>query len=79
LTLSRYRGSLLDSASRYSPSILTQYLFDLAQSFNSFYQSVRVVDAPDNERDVLLSLVKATMIVMKHGLEKLGIEVVERM
>jgi arginyl-tRNA synthetase len=79
LALSRYAGSLLDSASRYSPSILTQYLFDLAQSFNSFYQSIRVVDAPDNERDILLSLVKATMVVMKHGLDKLGIEVVERM
>jgi arginyl-tRNA synthetase len=79
LAISRYNNYLLDSAINYSPSTLTQYLFNLAQSFNSFYQSVRVIDAPDDERDILLTLVKATMVVMKDGLNRLGIEVVERM
>lgn len=79
LTLSRYQSSLLDSAINYSPSTLTQYLFGLGQAFNSFYQSVRVIDAPDDEKDILLTLVKATMVVMKDGLDRLGIEVVERM
>jgi arginyl-tRNA synthetase len=77
--VSRYKGVLLDSAVDYSPSTLTQYLFNLGQSFNSFYQNVRVIDASDEERDTLLVLVKATMIVMKDGLSKLGIRVVERM
>jgi arginyl-tRNA synthetase len=77
--LGKYQGVLLDSALNYSPSTLTQYLFTLAQTFNSFYQNVRIIDAPEEERGVLLTLVKATMIVMKDGLEKLGIEVVERM
>ena len=79
LALSRYQPSLLDSAINYSPSTLTQYLFGLGQAFNSFYQSVRVIDAPDEEKDILLTLVKATMVVMKDGLDRLGIEVVERM
>ncbi len=79
LVLSRYQSSLLDSAINYSPSTLTQYLFSLGQAFNSFYQSVRVIDAPDEEKDILLTLVKATVVVMKDGLDRLGIEVVERM
>jgi arginyl-tRNA synthetase len=77
--ISRYDKQLLDSSINYSPSILAQYLFSLGQSFNSFYQGVRVLDAPDEEREILLSLVKATMVVMQDGLDKLGIEVVEKM
>lgn len=77
--LGRYEKQLLDSSINYSPSILAQYLFSLGQSFNSFYQGVRVLDAPDEERGILLTLVKATMVVMQDGLDKLGIEVVEKM
>jgi arginyl-tRNA synthetase len=77
--ISRYEKQLLDSSINYSPSILAQYLFSLGQTFNSFYQGVRVLDAPDEEREILLSLVKATMVVMQDGLDKLGIEVVEKM
>jgi arginyl-tRNA synthetase len=77
--LSKYKESLLKSSINYSPSILCQYLFDLGQSFNSFYQNVRVLDAVEDERQILLIMVKATMNVMKDGLKNLGIEVVERM
>ena len=77
--ISRYEKQLLDSSINYSPSTLAQYLFSLGQTFNSFYQGVRVLDAPDEEREILLSLVKATMVVMQDGLDKLGIEVVEKM
>ena len=77
--VSRYEKQLLDSSINYSPSTLTQYLFSLGQAFNSFYQEVRVLDAPDEEREILLTLVKATMVIMQDGLDKLGIEVVEKM
>ncbi|MFA7628257.1 MAG: arginine--tRNA ligase [Candidatus Dojkabacteria bacterium] len=77
--IGRYEKQLLDSSINYSPSTLAQYLFSLGQSFNSFYQGVRVLDAPDEERGILLTLVKATMVVMQDGLDKLGIEVVEKM
>jgi arginyl-tRNA synthetase len=77
--LGRYRSSLLDSSVNYAPSILTQYLFNLGQAFNSFYQNVRVLDAPDEQREILLLIVKSTMLVMKDGLNNLGIDVVEKM
>ncbi len=77
--IGRYEKQLLDSSINYSPSTLAQYLFSLGQTFNSFYQGVRVLDAPDEERGILLTLVKATMVVMQDGLDKLGIEVVEKM
>jgi arginyl-tRNA synthetase len=75
----KYRRALLDSSRNYSPSILTQYLFSLGQAFNSFYQNVRVLDAPEEQREILLLIVKSTMLIMKDGLNNLGIDVVEKM
>jgi len=78
-TLSKYRSVLLDSASGYSPSTLCQYLFNLSQSFNSFYQNVRLSDMEEDERGILLAIVKGVMNIVEHGLDILGIAVVERM
>lgn len=77
--IGKYRGVVLNSGMSYSPSILCQYLFDLGQKFNNFYQNVRILDAQDDDRVFLLSLVEATMVTMKEGLNLLGIEVVDQM
>jgi arginyl-tRNA synthetase len=75
--ISKYQDVLLGSSVNYSPSTLCSYLFVLGQTFNSFYQNVRVLES--EEKEFLLSVVGATSKVMKHGLAVLGIEVVERM
>ncbi|OGC37820.1 hypothetical protein A2436_02700 [candidate division WS6 bacterium RIFOXYC1_FULL_33_9] len=68
---------LLNSSLNYSPSTLCTYLFDLGQTFNKFYQNVRVLDSEDME--YLLTVVDATAKTIKHGLNVLGIDVVEKM
>lgn len=78
-TLSKYRGVLLDSALAYSPSTLCQYLFDLSQTFNSFYQNVRLSEMEEDERGILLAIVRGVMNTVEHGLNILGINVVEKM
>ena len=75
--IGKYRGILLSSAVNYSPSTLCSYLFDLGQTFNAFYQNVRVLDSEN--REFLLKVVEATAHTMKHGLNILGIKVVEKM
>jgi len=75
--ISKYQSVLLSSAQSYSPNILCSYLFDLGQCFNTFYQNVRVLDSKD--RDFLLTIVNATAKTMKHGLNVLGIQVIDRM
>ena len=75
--IGRYRSVLLSSALNYSPSTLCSYLFDLGQTFNTFYQNVRVLDSENKE--FLLKVVEATAETMKHGLNTLGISVVEKM
>ena len=73
------RDVLLDSALTYSPLTLCQYLFELSQSFNSFYQNVRLSDMEEDERSILLAIVRAVMNTVEYGLNLLGIEVVEKM
>jgi arginyl-tRNA synthetase len=77
--IGKHREYLLTSGVNYSPSTLCQYLFDLGKHFNAFYQNVRVLDAENEERQILLLLVNATMNVMEDGLNNLGIPIVERM
>ncbi len=68
------------SAHQYLPNLLCNYLFELSQTFNSFYESVPVLKVEDkNKRAFRLSLIKATAQVLNNGLNLLGIEAPEEM
>ncbi len=71
-------GEMVESAARnYAPHLVCQTLFELAQKFNGFYDRNRVVGVP--EENLRLLLVAVTGLVIKSGLELLGIDTVERM
>ena len=61
------------------PHIMTGYLFELAQAFSSFYTNCPVLKADEAVRDYRLLLCLQTARTIKHGLELLGIEVIEQM
>jgi arginyl-tRNA synthetase len=77
--ISRLNDAVLSSSINYSPSTLCTYLFELGQIFNQFYQEVNVLNAQEDDIELLLTIVKATSECMKTGLYLLGIETVERM
>jgi arginyl-tRNA synthetase len=63
-----------------SPSKLCTYLFELAQTFTSFYESCPVLKAPDDAtRASRLELCELTASTLAMGLGLLGIEAPERM
>lgn len=74
-------GELVEfSAREYKPNILCNYLFELAQTFNSFYQEVPVLKEQDEQlRSFRLNLITATAQVIKNGLYLLGIKAPEEM
>ena len=62
------------------PHRLCTYLFDLAQTFTTFYESCPVLRAPDEDtRRSRLALSEATARALALGLSLLGIEAPERM
>jgi len=62
------------------PNILTDYLFELANAFSTFFEECPVLKAESSERrDSRLALCDLTARTLKFGLDLLGIDVVERM
>ena len=68
------------AASELKPNILTDYLFELANKFSTFFEECPVLKAESPERrDSRLALGDLTARTLKFGLDLLGIEVVDRM
>ncbi len=68
------------ASQQYAPHLLCNYLFELAQRFNTFYASSPILTAETNDaKDFRLLLTAGTAQVLKNGLNLLGIEVVESM
>jgi arginyl-tRNA synthetase len=80
LQLLRFEETLQNAAAEYKPNLITAYLWDLAKSFNDFYQKHQVLkaDTPELRRSRLL-LCDLTARAIRQGLQLLGIQTVERM
>jgi len=65
------------AANLYSPNLLCNYLFDLAQKYNHLYNSIKIIGS-DNE-NFRLTLTNGVGQVLKNGLNILGIQTPERM
>lgn len=63
----------------FRPNLLANYLFELANSFHSFYEACPVLQAEPETRSSRLALAELTARVLRKGLELLGIKVPERM
>lgn len=74
-------AEIVESASeQYLPNIICNYLFELAQSFNAFYQEIPILKEENEAKRLMrLNLIKATAQVLKNGLNLLGIEAPEEM
>ncbi|AEH51901.1 arginine--tRNA ligase [Pseudothermotoga thermarum] len=79
-TLDGFEDALLDVARTLSPNKLTQYLEALAYSFHTFYTKCLIVD-PNNPKlsNARLNLSYGTLVVLKKGLQLLGVSAPEKM
>jgi len=79
-SLSKFGEHTAISAEECKPNVLANYLYDLAQKFNSFYNIVPVTKADTEEKfEARINIVKAASQVLKNGLELLQVEVLEEM
>jgi arginyl-tRNA synthetase len=63
----------------FRPNILANYLFELANSFHTFYEACPVLKSDEPARSSRLALCDLTARVLRRGLGLLGIKVPERM
>ncbi len=72
--LYRYPEIVVEAAGRQAPNLLANYLYELAQRFNTFYNKHMIVGS-----DERIKLTKTVSDVLKSGLNLLGIEALEHM
>jgi arginyl-tRNA synthetase len=69
-----------EAAEKRVPHRITNYIFDLASTFHSFYNAEKVLDVEQPERTkARLSLVRAVQITMKNALALIGVSAPEKM
>ncbi|GAB4531547.1 MAG: arginine--tRNA ligase [Pleurocapsa sp.] len=61
------------------PNRISQYLYELSQKFNKFYESCPILSAEEPTKTSRLLLADLTARTLKLGLSLLGIDVLERM
>ncbi|HSD98327.1 MAG TPA: arginine--tRNA ligase [Patescibacteria group bacterium] len=78
--LVQFAPTVEEAVEKYAPNVVCEYLFELAQMFNNFYQKHRILNAEkDVEKRFRLGLTEGVGIVLKQGLNLLGIQAPEKM
>ena len=78
-SLNRFQEVVENAAVNYLPSTLVTYLYELARSYSLFYQNHPVLKSEGAQRQLRIGLTQATGIVLRNGLNLLGIKTVEKM
>lgn len=78
--LKNYPNVLLQAAKNFNPASIANYMYDLAKTYNKFYQTESILKVEDEViKQFRLNLSEKTGIIIKRGLRLLGVDVVERM
>ena len=76
----QFPGAIEQACQEHNPSVIANYVFNLAKTFNSFYTEHSITNAETEEKKQLrLKLALLTSNVIKSGMQLLGIHVPERM
>lgn len=69
-----------EAAEKRMPHRITNYIFELASAFHSFYNAEKVLDVENEERTkARLALIKAVQITLKNALSLIGVSAPEKM
>jgi arginyl-tRNA synthetase len=80
ILLEKYSNVISQATDELNPSVIANYVFHLAKTFNSFYAEHSVANAETNEKKILrLYVAVMTATIIKSALQLLGIKVPERM
>lgn len=78
--LGEYPSAIRKAGDEYAPSVIANYTYELAKTFNQFYAEVSIMNEPDTEKQLFrLALIKLVAETIKKATALLGIEVPNRM
>ena len=78
--LGQYKQTILDAALNKAPYKITNYLYNLASLFHTFYNECKVIDKNNPKlTGQRVVLAKMTRIIIKNGLKLIGVVALDRM
>ncbi|GAE44983.1 arginyl-tRNA synthetase [Mesobacillus boroniphilus JCM 21738] len=78
--LGEFPLAVAEAAQKRMPHRISNYIFELASVFHSFYNAEKVLDLDNKQRTVArLSLIKTAQITLKNALEIIGVSAPEKM
>lgn len=80
IALHQFPATVKEAGATYSPSLIANYVYSVAKSFNKFYTDYSILNAENEQaKQFRLALSQLTANVLKSSLWLLGIEAPERM
>jgi arginyl-tRNA synthetase len=73
----KFEEKIIEASERFSPSIVAEYILEVARKYNEFYAKNRIIG--ESEVVFRLFLPQTTASVIKIGLNLLGIDTVDKM
>lgn len=78
--IAQYKLKIEEAALQLAPSVIAQYVYDLAKQFNKFYNELSIINEEDKTKQkIRLSLVEMTGKTIRQAALLLGVTVPERM
>ncbi|MBX2963908.1 MAG: arginine--tRNA ligase [Cyclobacteriaceae bacterium] len=78
--LTTYEQKVLEAANLYSPAVIANYAYELAKTYNQFYQTIPIFNEADQSKlKFRIAMSEVVAHVIKHAMGLLGIRVPERM
>ncbi|MBP8590944.1 arginine--tRNA ligase [Candidatus Shapirobacteria bacterium] len=70
---------IFEAAKKFSPNLVADFLYQLAQKYNYFYNQDRILGESEERENLRLGLTALTVKILEEGLGLLGIEVLRKM
>lgn len=78
--LTAYEQKVQEAANLYSPAVIANYAYELAKTYNQFYQTIPIFNEADQAKlKFRIAMSEMVAHVIKHAMSLLGIRVPERM
>lgn len=76
--LALFEDVLKETANKYLSNILTDYLYDLANMYNNFYQTHPVIKSDSKQKKIRFGITYSVSQILKISLDILGIKTLEK-
>jgi arginyl-tRNA synthetase len=74
-----FAEKIIDAAEKFEPYIVSRHLMNIAHAFNKFYHDNYILNAPEQVKNARLNLTLCVNLVLKFGLELIGLKVTDVM